>query len=216
MARFAISNNALFTVSFYDINIYDITNPRQFVLKKTLAPGIGNLETIFMFQNKLFIGSQTGMYIYDISNEFNPVLIGTAQHLRTCDPVVANTRNAFVTLRSGVRCGTATDGLYIYDITGSVTNPVLVKTLPMPTPYGLGLNGNILYVCQGANGLKVLDVSNPATPREIRQIPGNTSNRDFRDVIVQDNLLIAYTATGIALFDITLPTDPQPVKDIRN
>ena len=51
--------------------------------------------------NRLFIGSQTGMFIYNLSNPDNPVQDGQFNHVRSCDPVIADEKYAYVTLRSG-------------------------------------------------------------------------------------------------------------------
>ena len=174
MARFAITQNALYVVDNSSVKVFDITNPQAFIHKTTLFPGMGVLETVFIHEQLLFIGSQIGMYVYDIQNPHAPRLLGKAEHLRSCDPVVANSHTAFVTLRSGAPCGTATDGLYIYNIANNnILNPQLIKTYALPSPYGLGLNGNILYVCQASHGMQVIDVTNPSNPVMLLQIPGN-------------------------------------------
>ena len=47
------------------------------------------VETIYPFKDKLFIGSNNGMYIYDInSSPGNPVKVGEFTHARSCDPVL--------------------------------------------------------------------------------------------------------------------------------
>lgn len=211
MARFVITGKALYVVDHQKLISYDITDPTQFVLKNTIALG-WDIETLFNHGNKLFIGSQTGMYIYDISNPYSPKELGKALHLRSCDPVVANATHAFVTLRGGATCGTATDGLYIYDIAKDITKPVLIKQVDLASPFGLGLNKDILYVTQGIGGFSILDVKDPKNPKLLKTIKDET----VMDVIIDDNLLIAYVSTGISLYDISDPVNPIAIKKIDN
>jgi hypothetical protein len=65
-ARFTIAGNALYIVDQSNLHVYDIStasNP-----SKVSDKNIGwSIETIFPYQNHLFIGSSSGVYIYDKS-----------------------------------------------------------------------------------------------------------------------------------------------------
>ena len=104
MARFALTTNKLYTVSNSDLNVFNVATAFQpnYITKVNL--GNWGIETIFPMKNKLFIGSQTGMYIYDITNPNSPVQAGEFSHVRSCDPVIADDEYAYVTLRSGTAC----------------------------------------------------------------------------------------------------------------
>ena len=100
MARFSIVNNYLYTVNNSQLTSFNITTANNPV--KTATQTVGwNIETIYPFSNKLFIGSMTGMFIYDISNPATPVAQGQFTHVRSCDPVIADGNYAYVTLRGG-------------------------------------------------------------------------------------------------------------------
>src|SRR5690606_11985836 len=109
------------------------------------------IETIFPFDNKLFIGSTTGMHIYDIGNPASPEAMAVYNHVTACDPVIVNEKYAFVTLRSGNFCQPGTDLLEVIDIEDPY-HPRLLKSYPMENPHGLGLSGDNLYVCEGNHG----------------------------------------------------------------
>ena len=64
--------------------------------------GSWNVETIFPFKDKLFIGSQNGMFVYNINNADNPSLVGQFSHVQSCDPVIADDDYAYVTLRTAL------------------------------------------------------------------------------------------------------------------
>ena len=210
LARFTLSGNYLYTVEDETLSTYDVTNASSPVLKNTLQIG-NNIETIYPYKNNLFIGSQNGMFIYDISNPATPKYSGSASHVRSCDPVVANDTAAFVTLRGSGFCGTATDGLYIYNVK-NLLNPQLIKMVDLSTPYGLGLKDSTLFVCRGTNGLSVLNVKNINSPVEVQTIPGH----DLRDVIPYNDLLICYVADGIALYNISNVSNIQFLQKILN
>ena len=210
LARFTIVGNNLFVVDHYTLKTYDISNPAAMTLKYSTNVGFG-VETIYPYKDKLFIGSRDGMFIYSTFADAAPQLLGTARHTRSCDPVVANDKNAFVTLRGGQPCGPAEDGLYIYNIE-NLLSPQLIKMSALPTPHGLGLQDSILYVCQKNNGLSVFNIDNPANP-VLRKTIGN---KIFEDVICYDNILVAYVSTGIALYDITAAANPVEITTINN
>lgn len=114
-ARMTLWGNYLYIVNNAELQTYDVTNASQAVLLNTQNVG-WNIETIFPYRDKLFIGSQTGMFVYDISNPKSPKIQGQAQHWRACDPVIADDDYAYVTLRSTSNgCGGTLNQLNIYD-----------------------------------------------------------------------------------------------------
>ncbi len=201
MARFTALLERLYTVGNKNLSVFDISddfNP-SFIARKDLGFGI---ETIFPFKNNLFIGTTTGVRIFSLANLDNPAELGTFAHARRCDPVVANDKHAFATLRAGSVCGGNNSELTVLNIE-TLTNPVLIKSYPLENPYGLGLDGNTLFVCDGTAGLKVYnaaDVSNLKLITTIKDI-------DPRDVILINGLAIVVGKSAIYQYDY---------KDINN
>ena len=104
MARFAIVDNYLYTVDQSNLNVFNITNSDEPEFLKEVSVDY-HVETIYPFENKLFIGSNNGMFIYNIeSSPENPVKAGEFTHARACDPVIADGQFAFITLHSGTTC----------------------------------------------------------------------------------------------------------------
>lgn len=191
-ARFTISGNTLYMVSNSDLQAYDISrssDPRP-GSKTTLGFGV---ETIFPYRNNLFIGTQTGMFIYDISRPDSPQRVSLYTHIQSCDPVVAQGNYAYVTLRSGTNCrNVAVNNLDVVDI-GNPASPKLLKSYPMKNPHGLGVDGSLLFVGEGDYGLRVMDISNPLDVREIQYFD---STRTY-DVIPTKKRLIVTGPDGI-------------------
>jgi hypothetical protein len=185
LARFKIVNDYLYAVDSHNINVFnieDLENPKDM---EDVYAGF-DIETIFNRGDQLFLGSMRGMYIYDISSPATPSFISEFEHGTACDPVVVDGDYAYVTLRGGNMCGATESGLFIVDIS-DIANPELVKTYPMDGPYGLGVKGEKLFVCDGASGLKVYDKTNV---QDLVQL-NHFKDIDTFDVIpMEDNLLM--------------------------
>lgn len=197
MARITLLNNYLYTVSTSELYAFSIANPREpkFV-NKTLIANNQFIETIYPFKNKLFIGSTVGMFIYDVSTPATPVRQGQFTHARSCDPVIADDTKAWVTLRSGTSCGGNVNQLEVVDIT-NVASPSLIKTYSLTNPFGLGKEGNILFICDGKDGVKVYDATDANDLKLLKKIDG----METYDVIALNNRALVVAKDGLYQFD---------------
>lgn len=157
LARFTITGDHLYTINDYSMKLFDISDLQNPVEGNRIDLGWG-IETIFPYENKLFIGAMNGMHIYDNSTPESPEYVSSYTHATACDPVVVQGNYAYVTLRSGRECDTFTNQLDVIDIS-DIRNPTLVKSYPMENPHGLGINGTCLFIAEGEHGLKVFDAS---------------------------------------------------------
>jgi hypothetical protein len=178
MARFAIKDKILYIINGGTLKFLDITN-RTAPSKLNDIYVNWNAETIFLEGKNMFLGTTTGMAIYDVSNASAPSYVCFFNHARSCDPVVVDDTLAYVTLRTGTNCGGSVNVLDVVSV-ADLTKPKIVSSSFMTNPHGLGKSGDILFVCDGSAGLKVYDVSDP------KQI---------------DSHLI-YTYAGIDAFDV--------------
>lgn len=196
LARFTIAGDHLYAVNGSSLNVFDISNNANavYLSKHELFTDV---ETIFTRDtNTIFIGSTSGMFIYDVSAAPNIQRLSTYQHIVSCDPVVANENYAYVTLRSDQTnnfCWRGVNQLDIVDIR-DLSNPSLVTSFPMINPKGLGLYGDTLLVCD--RGLKVIDVSDPYA----LQLLDVDEDFDAYDVIVYGDLVIAVAEDGLSQY----------------
>ena len=201
MARFTIVDNTLYAVDDAMMHVFDLLDADNPQMKNSLNLRWG-VETIYPFKNHLFIGSVSGMSIYNIDNPHEPVYMSEVNHIRTCDPVVANDTYAFVTLRSENNnqwCGTTfTNQLDLIDIT-RIDNAQLLRSYPMENPHGLGLDDNLLFITEGDAGLKIFDITEPNKIDE-NQLHHLTGFNAY-DVIPLDGTLILTGLDGIYQFD---------------
>jgi hypothetical protein len=157
-ARFTISKNHLYTVDNANLNTWNIDGQN---IEKVATRNMGwGIETIYPFQDYLFIGSNSGMFIYNNEEPTRPTLVSTFTHASACDPVVTDGKYAYVTLRDGTECQGYTNQLEVVDIT-NIKSPKLVDSYPMVNPHGLSVVNDYLFVGEGQYGFKILDKSNP-------------------------------------------------------
>lgn len=201
MARFTVSGNHLYTVGESSMQIFDISDVQRPVKGEYIPVGF-NIETIFTDQSALFIGSQNGMYIYDIANPGHPRQLSVYDHITSCDPVVTSGNYAYVTLRNGVDCRLGQNLLDVIDIS-DLAKPRLVASKAMINPHGLAIADTLLYICEGSAGLKVLNVKNRSDIQVVNHLEGFHAF----DIIHQNQTAIITGKDGILQYDVSDPHD---------
>lgn len=196
MAAFTIINDFLYTISYNNIYGFNINNAANPQLENTTNIGNDYAETIYPFQSKLFIGTPSGMLMYDVSDPPNPSPLGTFSHVRSCDPVIADEHNAYVTLRSGTACAGYTNQLDILDISNLMA-PLPLRTYEMTNPHGLSKDEQWLFICDGADGLKIYDAADPGDIELIKKIEGMNTY----DVITNNHIALVIAEDGLYQFD---------------
>jgi hypothetical protein len=103
--------------------------------------------------------------------------------------------------------------LRIYDIS-SPASPLAAGSLSVGGLYGPAINRvvvveNYAYIADSKNGLFIIDISNPADPKEV--VAYDTSG-DAQDVVVVENYAyIADGESGLLILDISSPESPISV-----
>jgi hypothetical protein len=161
MARFGLKDKVLYLLDGNTLKLFDITVKTTPAKLFDINPGNG-IETMFITGNNMFLGTTTGMIIYDITNPQTLIRKSTYNHMRSCDPVVVDDTLAYMTLRSGTNCGGTINSLDVVNIK-NISQPSLIQSYPMTNPFGLGKDGDLLFICDGNAGLKVYDASNAKT-----------------------------------------------------
>jgi hypothetical protein len=203
-ARFAVFGNYLYTVDSRQLRTYSLADPANPQPVHTQDVGF-EIETIFPFSDKLFIGSTSVIHIFSITNPAKPEKLSTAISptvMRRCDPVVAKDSVAYATLRSNGVCGGVQSVLAVFDIK-DITNPIQRITLPLNEPRGLGYADSILYVCDPP-GLQIYNIKNGYNPIWMAEL----RDGEYYDVIPYGGLLFAWTKTGGIIYNIQNPAKP--------
>lgn len=165
---------------------------------------MGNIETIFPYKQQLFIGSQSGMFIYNTTDPDNPTKLGQFVHSRSCDPVIADDNYAYVTLWGGSFCGGFSNQLDVIDIS-NLSAPSLVKTYPLSGPKGLSKDGNLLLICDGKDGVRIMDATVAGNIKQIAVVTGFTGN----DIIAQNGIAVVTAEDGLYIIDYSSPQNPK-------
>ncbi|MCH2080764.1 MAG: hypothetical protein MK226_00165 [Saprospiraceae bacterium] len=205
LARFSIVGNYLYTINSDQLNIFDISDASQPFLKNTQFLPSNDVETIFPFSNWLFMGTETGMLIFERQAEGTVQFISRYDHVRSCDPVVTDGEFAYVTLRA-TGCRNAAEGAV--DVVEAISleeleNPQIIGDKELNSPRGLALDNDVLFVCDGPAGFWVFDVSTPGTFETITKV----ENINVNDIILRNGIAMVIGPNNVYQYDYTkLPT----------
>ena len=205
-SRFTLVNDYLYIVSDYNLLSFTFKSGETPELVHTSNIGWG-IETIYPFKNTLFIGSQSGMFIYSLDNPAAPSKISTFEHARACDPVVVKDDRAYVTLRDGRTCEGFSNQLDVIDVS-NLSNPTLIKSYSMKNPNGMAIDGNRLFLSESAYGIKVLDISND---NKVTELAWDKSISSSDLIYLGNNHLMSIGADGFHQFDVS---DNKNLKEI--
>lgn len=195
LAKFTIVKNHLYIINEENLNTLDISS--KTLIERTSKRIGSNVETIFPYDTLLLFGTSTGMLIYDIGNTpHSPSFISNTSHFYSCDPVVAKDTFAYVTLNNGSnRCWRANSELQVYNIS-DIYNPVLVSTINMEAPQGLGAKQDYLIVAD--EGIKLYSTLAKDSLIELDHLP----NINAHDVIPLSESWIIVGTDGLKQFSI--------------
>jgi len=196
MAKMVLMHDYLYAITEpHSLGIVSTTDPRTPSFVSTTYAGY-DLETIYPFEDKLFMGSAVGLFMYDMSDPLNPVKLGQFSHGRACDPVVTDGDYAYVTLHAGTECGGDANELNIINVK-DLMNPTLVKTYPLTKPTGLSKDGDLLFICDGGSGVRIYNTANPSGLKLLQQI---SSNEPY-DVIAGNKHALVVAKDGLYQYD---------------
>ncbi len=197
MARFTLYADYLYAIDYATLKLFNISEIHTPILESEMNIG-WNIETLFPYNGKLFIGTMTGMLIYSLQDPANPEYISEFWHASSCDPVVVENNYAYVTLRAGNLCGESENLLDVIDIS-DIRNPELLKKYAMTEPYGLGIDNSVLFVCDGSAGLKIYNAEDPMhiTDNKLAEYP----DIDAFDVIPLGDVLLMIGIDGLFQYD---------------
>ncbi len=157
MARFGLYNDYLYAVDHATLYMFNVKSPET--PKDVGKQNVGwDVETMFIYDNHMFFGTRTGMRIFSLEVPNVPKFVSDFRHVTSCDPVVISDGYAYVTLRGGSECGSTVNRLDVLKLSSNYKNNTLLKSYDLHGPYGLGIDDQILFVCDGEDGLKIYSV----------------------------------------------------------
>jgi hypothetical protein len=196
MARFAIVNNFLYAVGYSNLTAFDISQSFRPAYTSSVQVDY-HVETIYPLKDKLFVGTNNGMYMYDVqSTPAAPSLLGEFTHVRGCDPVIADDDYAYVTINDSSACLGFNNELQIVNIK-DLSNSFLAKSYQLVHPLGLSKDGNNLFICDGTDGLKIYNAADVNNLQLIKQL----KDAEVYDVITENGLAIVVAKDGLYQYD---------------
>jgi hypothetical protein len=196
MARFSIIGQFLYTVSTSNLMTFDISQPFNPISTGSVQVDY-HVETIYPLKNMLFVGTNNGMYMYNVqASPSNPSLVGEFTHVRGCDPVISDGDYAYVTINDSTACLGFNDELQIINIK-DLGNSYMVKSYDLVHPVGLSKDGNNLFICDGRDGLKIYNASDVNNLQLIKQL----KDANMYDVVTANGLAIVVANNGLYEYD---------------
>jgi len=201
ITKFAVVGNYLYALNNNKLEVYDIMDKSNPTKINSIVIGY-TIETIFAYNQKLYVGAADGIFIVDISNPRIPELKGSASHQYGCDPVVTKGFIAYSTVSVERRCGSFVNNsaLNILNVSDD-SNPYIINSINLSEAKGLGYDGNTLFVCTGETGFIVYDIS---SPNEFNPVALDTiSSINATDVIAENGILIVSSPDKYSFYDYT-------------
>ena len=208
MARFGLYQDRLYIVdegTLYKFNISNLSNPVN-LGKQSIG---WNIETMFIYDSHMFFGTRNGMLVYSLEIADNPSYVSQFSHITSCDPVVVQNNLVYITLRGGTVCGSNTNRLDVLRLSQDYSKTELLASYPMTGPYGLGIDDEVLFVCDGDAGLKVYNASDPYSIDKNKL--AHFTGINTYDVIPLNDYLFMVGKDGFYLYDYS---DLQKIQQI--
>ena len=198
LARFAALNDFLYTIDGDAVQTFRLASLADPVRFNRVSVDFG-IETLFPYSgeagDQLYIGGNLGLYIMDASDPGHLRKQGEVSHVQSCDPVVVQGDLAYVTLQGG--CFGERNRLEIIDVSDPGA-PELITDYNLQEPFGLGVDGDYLFICDGVAGLKVY--GGARTPKNLELIK-QFGDIDARDIIPFGGVALVIAENGLFQYD---------------
>ena len=178
----------------------NITDPTDMTLMgwRNIAPDV---QSVAIHGDMLYVGRQSWIIQYNVSNPYGAYINQGALS------VTGNVTDLAVQghfLHAVTRTTSGNDQQYVIDIQNPTSMNIVANT-PWSDLYGLDVQGELLYLADGAFGMYIRNISNPYSPIAVDSYntPGTA-----QDVLVDGG--IAYVAdgsAGVTILNVSDPTD---------
>lgn len=208
MARFGLYDDYLYIADSYMLYLFQVANAMAPVKSSQQWVNYGPVETMFIYAGNMFFGTPSGMVVYSLNVPSVPSDARSFWHTTSCDPVVVQDEYAYITLRGGTTCNNSTiNRLDVVKCSNNYSRFELLNSYDLTEPYGLGIDGNILFICDGRAGLKVFDATDKQAIHQ-HLIAAFPSIQAY-DVIPVNGFLFLIGDDGFYLYDYS------NIQDIR-
>ena len=203
------------------VTIVDVTDPADpeivSVISDVLGFDVKVWNNYLYISNGAFFDEVSPSLIYDISDPANPVEVGEFPNAHN----VTIDENGYMYLQNE----NINNGLFIYDLNQSPTNPVNIWVDSEPRPgHDATIIGNRLYDYHYDLGTIIYDISNPAEPLFLSRIDQldiehhcGSATEDNRILVISDETkLLNADGVDLSIWDVSDPTTPTLLTTISN
>jgi len=160
--------------------------------------GVANALAVQALNSVLYVGTDQGLLVYDISNISSPQQVGSLNEPTSALAIAGKTLFA----------ATTTNQLLAYDISNATSpNQIFSGTLPAPANF-IRTAGNLLLVPDSTAGLLIYDVSHPNAPSLRAQW---TPSVAVIDVTMSGSQAFLATDAGLIVADLSNPAQPVQI-----
>jgi hypothetical protein len=216
ITRFVVHNQYMYSLNTNEVKTFDLQNPDKPQLVHTLPTDYG-LETIIIYDNTIYLGSKTALYILSIDNPAAPTILSKSDRFlfgavfNGCDPVVVKDQYAYSTIKVVENiCGNVAtqSALIVFDVSNKAA-PEQKGLYPMSLPNGLGFFEQYLLVCdEGSDLVFIYYISDP---HNLILTDYSFAVIDPVDLIVRGQQVIVSTKTDFRFYDISNLEDIRPL-----
>jgi hypothetical protein len=189
-----------------DITTLHDREPRNNFLKRELTWNengvLKGARHIAIAGNTFYVSADAGVVVLDMADPLKPRYVATVP---ITDPHAAQVQFRYLFV-------TAKDGLHVVDITHpEAAREVSSGFVALRDAHKLHVARTYAYVADGADGLAIIDVTNPEKPFVYQMFNANGKITDARDVVVATTnaSLYAYVADGKNGVEVLQLTSPE-------
>jgi hypothetical protein len=199
----AISGSTLFTAALdAGLQVVDISNPSQPAVIGSWTDGSGyQAYGVAAAGSVVYLAyAGSGLKVLDVSNPSTPTPIGSLG----IPTRVLTLSGSTLYLQNGHR-------VVVVDVTDPTSPQEVGSILLSSLPISMVASGTKLYVSTEFAGLQVLDVSNPASPSVIGQLPSTDGQVAYGNVAISGTRLYLATFANhstLQVIDVSNPSTP--------
>lgn len=206
MNDLVIINSIAYVARESSFSIYDVSDPTVFDLISSCEP-LYSIEVSVTQNTAYLIGGYQGFQVVDVSDIYNPEIIGVLQTPRCA-------RNAYIS-DNIVYIVDLYTGVEIYDISDPVNHELLGWTDTPHVAMSISISNDIAYVADYDSYIRILDISDPDHPYIINNYGIFYTVVDF---LIQGNYGYAITSSRLYIFRLDNLVYPEIISfiDIGN
>lgn len=172
---------------------------------------LGRAEDVIVEHDRAYMLTENGLLIADVSQPAHPRKLGEWYLPLDLDLGITKVELAVADGRAYVPA--TRSRIFIVDVRDP-TQPVTTNVIRSRSefPWGITVSGSLLYVTHLYQGLQIIDVGNPAQPREVGYTL--TPGAGYSVTVVGKLAYVADGRAGVQIYDVSNPRRPRRIGSV--